>query len=218
VSWINAAVEEQFGVSLEEVAGRQLKDILPQGEVLREDARGPISIERIVKDVARTGEPVTDIRYRSPTLLDPHRTHVWSCSYVRLHGDDGRPIGVCEASLDITESYVARQRLALLGRASGSIGRSLDIRRTAADLADLVVPEFADGVTVDLLEPVLSGLEPPRSRHGVDTGPPLCRVARHGDGAGAGGGSADTLEAVRIRCLADAAPVIDQTPARSSFP
>ncbi|MEU9273256.1 SpoIIE family protein phosphatase, partial [Streptomyces sp. NPDC048251] len=49
---------------------------------------------------------------------------------------------------------------ALLDRAGRRIGRSLDIARTAQELADVAVPGFADLVTVDLLEPVLRGAEP----------------------------------------------------------
>ncbi|MER5996618.1 SpoIIE family protein phosphatase [Streptomyces viridosporus] len=55
---------------------------------------------------------------------------------------------------------VARARLELLYRASSEIGSTLDVVRTAAELADLVVPQFADVVTVDLFEPVLRGDEP----------------------------------------------------------
>ena len=39
VRWINAAIEKQFGTPIEDAAGRFVKDILPQGEVLREDRR-----------------------------------------------------------------------------------------------------------------------------------------------------------------------------------
>ncbi|MFG3153770.1 SpoIIE family protein phosphatase [Streptomyces sp. NPDC048219] len=55
---------------------------------------------------------------------------------------------------------VARGRLELLYRASAEIGSTLDVVRTAEELADLVVPQFADVVTVDLFDPVLRGDEP----------------------------------------------------------
>jgi Na+/proline symporter/serine phosphatase RsbU (regulator of sigma subunit)/anti-sigma regulatory factor (Ser/Thr protein kinase) len=55
---------------------------------------------------------------------------------------------------------VARNRLALLYDASGGIGTSLDLTRTAEELAHVAVPRFADYVTVDLAEPVLRGDEP----------------------------------------------------------
>ncbi|MGQ5667804.1 SpoIIE family protein phosphatase [Streptomyces sp. ECR2.10] len=55
---------------------------------------------------------------------------------------------------------LARERLRLLYEAGMRIGTTLDVRRTAQELADAAVPRFADLVTVDLLEPVLHGWEP----------------------------------------------------------
>ena len=205
VRWINAAIEKQFGISLKEVAGRLLKDILPQGEVLEEADRPVTSVEEIVQRVARTGSPVVDVRYRSATFLAPHHERVWSCSYFRLQDEEGRPIGVCEAGLDITDRYVARQRLALLSRASGSIGRTLDIRHTAGELAELVVPEFAEAVIVDIFEPVLGGEEP---QH-FGTHPTLCRVAHRTDHTAAKDTAYDELDTVSLRCLAENAPATD---------
>jgi serine phosphatase RsbU (regulator of sigma subunit)/anti-sigma regulatory factor (Ser/Thr protein kinase) len=53
-----------------------------------------------------------------------------------------------------------RQRLNLLYEASVRIGTTLDIVRTAEELAEVGVPRFADIATVDLLDPVLGGAEP----------------------------------------------------------
>jgi serine phosphatase RsbU (regulator of sigma subunit)/PAS domain-containing protein/anti-sigma regulatory factor (Ser/Thr protein kinase) len=55
---------------------------------------------------------------------------------------------------------VARGRLQLLYEAGVRIGTTLDVGRTAQELADVTVPRFADFVTVDLLDPVLRGWEP----------------------------------------------------------
>lgn len=54
----------------------------------------------------------------------------------------------------------ARERLALLYDAGVNIGTSLDVTRTAEELAELAVPRFADFTTVDLFEAVLAGEEP----------------------------------------------------------
>lgn len=174
VRWINKAIEKQFGVTLQEAAGRFVHDILPEGVLLTEDGRTAKDVEQPILQVLRTGEPVVDVRYRSPTRLDPHHQHVWSLSYFLLRDDTGRAVGVCEAGLDITDRYVARQRLSLLSRASGSIGRTLDIRATAEDLTRLVVPEFADAAVVDLLEPVLHGQEPPPVSPDSQARRPIC--------------------------------------------
>ncbi|MGW7378036.1 PAS domain-containing protein [Streptomyces sp. NPDC054794] len=83
---------------------------------------------------------------------------VYSCSYFRLQDDTGRPLGVCEAAVEITERYEAQTRLALLSRASG-IGTTLDVRRTMEEFARLMVPDFADSVRIEVAESVLAGEE-----------------------------------------------------------
>ncbi|OII62515.1 histidine kinase [Streptomyces sp. CC53] len=55
---------------------------------------------------------------------------------------------------------VARERLTLLYEAGVRIGTTLDVVRTAEELAEVVVPRFADFASVELLDPVLRGEEP----------------------------------------------------------
>ncbi|MFJ3813159.1 SpoIIE family protein phosphatase [Streptomyces sp. NPDC090056] len=55
---------------------------------------------------------------------------------------------------------VARGRLQLLYEAGVRIGTTLEVVRTAEELAEVAVPRFADFATVELLEPVLRGEEP----------------------------------------------------------
>ncbi|MFE2558160.1 SpoIIE family protein phosphatase [Streptomyces sp. NPDC059352] len=52
-----------------------------------------------------------------------------------------------------------RGRLAWLNSASSRIGTTLDLERTAQELAEFTVPGFADGAAVDILESVLRGGE-----------------------------------------------------------
>ncbi|MFI1533278.1 SpoIIE family protein phosphatase [Streptomyces anandii] len=54
----------------------------------------------------------------------------------------------------------ARERLMLLYEAGVGIGTTLDVERTAQELADVAAPRFADLVTVDLLDAVMRGWEP----------------------------------------------------------
>ncbi|MFK0234144.1 SpoIIE family protein phosphatase [Streptomyces vinaceus] len=79
----------------------------------------------------------------------------------------GRPEGTAVTIRDSTEMQVlstraeaARKRLRLLYDAGVGVGTTLDVERTAQELADVAVPRFADFVTVDLAEPVLLGDEP----------------------------------------------------------
>lgn len=67
---------------------------------------------------------------------------------------DGRR-AVKSALRPVTEAVRARRRLAWLNEAGVRIGTTLDLRRTAEELAGFTVPELADGCAVDLLESVL---------------------------------------------------------------
>ncbi|WP_241518909.1 SpoIIE family protein phosphatase/ATP-binding protein [Streptomyces sp. CB03238] len=73
---------------------------------------------------------------------------------------------------------VARERLKLLYDAGVRVGATLDVTRTAEELAEVSVPRFADAVTVELLDAVLLGEEPPPG-----TSAELRRAAVHGVGA-----------------------------------
>ncbi|HSA52952.1 MAG TPA: SpoIIE family protein phosphatase [Yinghuangia sp.] len=84
----------------------------------------------------------------------------------RATAPDGRPAGHVVTLRDTTELRalagrvdVARERLGLLYEAGVRIGTTLDVARTAEELADVAVPRFADLATVDLLDPVFRGEE-----------------------------------------------------------
>ena len=57
----------------------------------------------------------------------------------------------------VTRLMVARERLRLLSVATAEIGTTLDVVRTARELAEVSVPRFADYVSVDLFDAVVSG-------------------------------------------------------------
>ncbi|RST13619.1 GAF domain-containing protein [Streptomyces sp. WAC05374] len=79
----------------------------------------------------------------------------------------GGPAGTVATIRDTTELRAltgrvegARRRLNLLYDAGVGIGTTLDVVRTAEELAQVTVQRFADFVTVDLADPVLRGEEP----------------------------------------------------------
>ncbi|MFI6693964.1 SpoIIE family protein phosphatase [Streptomyces sp. NPDC050433] len=97
---------------------------------------------------------------------------------------DGHALGSVATLRDTTElralagqATEARETLTLLYDATVTIGTTLDLTRTAEELAQAALPRFADFATVDLFESVLQGAEPARERD------ELRRVAA----AGAGG-------------------------------
>ncbi|MER6806039.1 MULTISPECIES: SpoIIE family protein phosphatase [Streptomyces] len=108
----------------------------------------------------------------------------------------------------------ARGRLSLLNEAGTRLGTTLDMWRTAEELAEIAVPRFADLVVVDLVESVLAGEEPPPGRLRPDVA--LRRVA-----AWAGEDSRDTpiggvdepvgypAGTPQARCLETGQPVTD---------
>ncbi|KUM95197.1 histidine kinase [Streptomyces cellostaticus] len=80
-----------------------------------------------------------------------------------------------ELSVLMGRVEVAQERLKLLYDAGIRIGTTLNVRRTAEELAELAVPRFADYVTVDLADAVLRGEEP-----NLVNMTELRRVALHG--------------------------------------
>ncbi|MGO4455887.1 SpoIIE family protein phosphatase [Streptomyces sp. M-16] len=58
-------------------------------------------------------------------------------------------------------AVAARRRLELLAEAGNRIGTTLDVDRTARELAETAVPRLADFVTIDVPEAVLRGEESP---------------------------------------------------------
>ncbi|GAA1134220.1 SpoIIE family protein phosphatase/ATP-binding protein [Streptomyces javensis] len=86
-------------------------------------------------------------------------------------------------------ALAARRRMELLSEASARIGTTLDVRRTAQELAETAVPQLADFVTIDLPDAVLRGEEPPDLRndlrravvHGIHDDCPFYPVAKRID-------------------------------------
>ncbi|MBC9726877.1 SpoIIE family protein phosphatase [Streptomyces sp. TRM68367] len=91
-------------------------------------------------------------------------------------------VGVGTATFDSSEQHSARRRLALLNEAGTRIGTTLNVTRTARELADLAVPRLADFVSVDLLDSVTRGEEPVSGP--VDAAVVLRRVAHQSSADG----------------------------------
>jgi hypothetical protein len=122
-------------------------------------------IERILADQVMTaGVPVFD-RLLEQTLGGKRRVLSWSACRVM---ENGQVLGVLSSLADVTGLATSfRQSHALLERAGQQIGTTLDIHRTASELADLAVPELADRITIDLLDQVLQGENLPGTGSGA---------------------------------------------------
>ena len=171
-----------------------------------EDAR---AWRRRLRAVVRTGEPAAGFLAGRPGgEAGPRR---YSAAAGALRDAGGRTVGVCSTLLDVTAEHLAAGRLRLLNEASTRIGSTLDVTRTAQELADLSVSELADFVSVDLLEPVLRGEDP-----GPVTVSAVLRRVAHGSVAPgapeavARPGSVDRYfgKSPPVRCLASGRPLI----------
>ncbi|MFI8169531.1 SpoIIE family protein phosphatase [Streptomyces sp. NPDC085931] len=149
--WSNTALEQFGGGPAPRRLGLRFADVQPGL-----DAQ---AVEAQMRHVLETGEPVVGYEHVGHVRSAPLRETAHMLSFTRLEDDRGNPIGVYYTVVDMTERHRARQRLALLDRAGENIGRSLDLMRTAQELADVAVPGLADFVSVDLLETVLGGGE-----------------------------------------------------------
>ncbi|MFE9017100.1 SpoIIE family protein phosphatase [Streptomyces sp. NPDC007808] len=168
--WSNAALSQFGGGPPSRRLGLRLADIQPGL-----DAR---SIEAQMRRVLTTGEPIVGYEHIGRARSAPLRETAHMMSFTRLDDGQGHPMGVYYTVEDISDRHRSRQRLALLDRAGQHIGRTLDINRTAQELAEVAVPGLADLVTVDLLESVLRGGEPAAGPLSGTDPAPLRRAAQ----------------------------------------
>ncbi|MFE7271350.1 SpoIIE family protein phosphatase [Streptomyces sp. NPDC057623] len=154
---VNPALAQLNGIPAEDHIGRTPLELLP-------DRDAADAIEGALRVVLRTGDPLINQRIMGRTPADPDQEHFWSISLYRLEDTAGTVLGVAGMAVDITEQHqaaveaeTARRRLALIADASARIGTTLELDRTARELADVAVPELADVAAVDLLEAVVEG-------------------------------------------------------------
>lgn len=138
--------------------------------LLPEDAA---AIHEQLRKVAETGVPLVDWVHSARRRSAPEADRIMSLSGFRLEDQDGRYEGVAVTFTDVTAQERTRQQLALVGAAAKRMEGTLDVVRCAEQLAEVMVPEFADLAAVDLTESVLVGEEPARFTHSVQ----LRRVA-----------------------------------------
>ncbi|MGW1543467.1 SpoIIE family protein phosphatase [Streptomyces sp. NPDC002309] len=149
--WVNDALEGIDGIARDRRLGRRPR------EALSGDAA---ELDTVAARVLETGVCVTGREYRPATLAGRDRDRVHSASFLRLDDAEGRTLGVCMVTLVIKDRRWAGNRLAMVNEAGARIGTTLDVMRTAQELADFTVPSLADYVTVDLTEAVRLGQEP----------------------------------------------------------
>ncbi|MGW1273531.1 SpoIIE family protein phosphatase, partial [Streptomyces sp. NPDC002491] len=124
------------------------------------------SLEPEIRSLLSTGREASDeVHLAGPRLLVVNQ---------RSTGCGAGPRGTVVTLRDSTElqavsgrAEITGERLKLLYDAGLGVGTTLDVVRTADELARIAVPRFADFVTVDLADAVLRGEEPGATAKGM---------------------------------------------------
>jgi PAS domain S-box-containing protein len=177
---VNPVLEKIHGRTARDIVGRRPAEVIPLPDTSH--------IEAAMRRVLSTGVPVLNQLTFSTTPADPdpRREHAWSTSYYRLQDQRGRTLGVAVTVTDDTERHRAaaeaaqvRGRLATLADAGTRIGSSLDLTRTAHELADIAVDDLADVAAVDVLDVIFTAADPALPDTGQGTAfRPLAVAAR----------------------------------------
>jgi PAS domain S-box-containing protein len=148
---VNEALARINGLSADEHYGRTLQDVL--GDEL---AR---TIEPYHRHVLETGEPILDLAVEGRSAAAPKEARNWLVSYYPVRDAADAVIGVGVVITDVTEREQARaaaeaagERLSVLAEASQQLAGSLDYESTLGNLAQLLVPRFADWYAVDVAQ------------------------------------------------------------------
>ncbi|CAM5302835.1 SpoIIE family protein phosphatase [Streptomyces pilosus] len=180
---VNDAMAHLLGLPADHLRGLRPTDV--GGRVQHSE------LERHLDQVLRTGRPHEMQTYMKAT--SESRAHAWLARLAPLTDGTRRVRGVCVTAHDFSEQFRARERLQLVNEASMRIGTTLDVTRTAQELAEVCVPVLADFVSVDLLEPDEPGGEPAQP---LTTPVSLRRVAHRSRTPGAPEATAETGEVV----------------------
>ncbi|MFD7878301.1 SpoIIE family protein phosphatase [Streptomyces sp. NPDC059766] len=146
--FVNDVMAEHDGIPCDKRLGRRLTEVVP----------GPRSeaVEAMTRQVLQSGTTKVH-EYRTWMPGGKGRGYPLAASFHCLQGADGESLGVCLVSADLSESRLARERLAVVGEAEARLGGTLDVMEISQGLAELAVPLLADFVAVDLEQPTPSG-------------------------------------------------------------
>jgi PAS domain S-box-containing protein len=151
---VNAAFRQLTGIAQEAFIGHRPSQTEGADHLIDTQL-----VERILaQQVINEGVPVVNMPLERGRA-GKHRVFAWTAYRVT---DNGRVLGAVTSPVEITrpahaasDLRQANTRLDLLQRAGSQIGTTLDVHRTAEELAALAIPELADRVTVDLLDPAM---------------------------------------------------------------
>jgi PAS domain S-box-containing protein len=145
---LNQALADMDGLPVEKHIGRRMTDMMTASDVA--------GLERLLRGVAEDGRPIVG---HLVGVRRAGRDQVRSVSLFPLSQAVGTRPGVGGLVIDVTDREQAlvdaadsRERLALLDRATARIGTTLDVKVTAGELVEAVVPDFADASVVEVVD------------------------------------------------------------------
>src|SRR3954452_21179054 len=148
---VNEALAAINGMPAEEHYGRLLRDVI--------HVELAATIEPYHSHVVETGEPILDLAVKGRLAADPDDVRSWLVSYYPVRDAADAVIGVGVVITDVTERERARaaaeaagEWMSVLAEASQQLAGSLDYESTLANLAQLLVPRFADWYAVDVVD------------------------------------------------------------------
>ncbi|MEU7116073.1 SpoIIE family protein phosphatase [Streptomyces sp. NPDC046182] len=148
---LNQALADMDGTPIEDHIGRTMEEFM-----ITSDGG---EYQRMLRAVADEGRTVVSTLVALRTPGRPDLDQVRSVSFFPLsqavgtrRGLGGLLVDVTDREQAIVEAAAGRQRLALLDRAAARIGTTLDVRVTARELVEAVVPEFCDASVVEVVE------------------------------------------------------------------
>ncbi len=221
-TYVNPALERLNGLPAGSHLGRTFSEVLPE-------LRGQAAV---LRGVLHDGEPREQTISGQTWAAGSEDQRFWRATYHRLE-TGGSVCGLMAIVVEISditrqraELEQARSHVALLSTAAVRIGSTLDMDTTCRELADFVVPAFADVAAVDVFPPEV-GHAVRRAESGVLR---LRRAALRGDGAldeqmrrfGHPEEYVDfAADSAVTRCLAENEPILDDWTAhrtdRSAF-
>ncbi|TXS04689.1 GAF domain-containing protein [Streptomyces sp. col6] len=138
----------------------------------------PEGARQLLRQVLETGAPLVNRPVRGRLALSTGPARSLNVTLHRLDSDEGRPLGVLAAVVDVSERDKAHVRADVLTAVRRGAGHSLDVAATCEGLVSALVPEFADLAVVEVVDEVLRGADPPLSP--LDRDVPLRRAAVRG--------------------------------------
>ncbi|MGW4655829.1 SpoIIE family protein phosphatase [Streptomyces sp. NPDC004279] len=137
----------------------------------------------LLRGVLKDGVPVQGRVMRAQPPADHGQERLYEISAFRLEERSGTVLGVAMTVVDVTDRERARIRLGILDAVRECVGRTLDVVATCQELAEELVPAFADVAVVEVVDAVIRGDDPPLSPLPRDVR--LRRVAFRSNAAGA---------------------------------